>query len=95
MSVTTGVVHDRDQSGGTELMCFPFETRDGSPRDCPHMARLLARFAKSYGVDCDDLVPAPHAGAISQEVTRRLAAAGYCVYDGDAYLALYPKGHCS
>lgn len=95
VAVKPGVIHDEDQDGGTELNTFAYETHAGEPWDCKHQARLLLRFADSYGVDVADLAGAQNCGVISAEVARRFAAAGFCVYDGDQYMAIFAPGHCS
>jgi hypothetical protein len=91
-----GVIHDEDQDGGTELNTFAFETKSGDPWDCKHLAGLFIRFAESYGVKAEDLRDrAENCGSISEELAKRFAAAGFCVYDGEQYFAIFSPGHCS
>ena len=90
-----GVVHDCEQDSGSELDLFPFEDEHGHPGDGPAVADAFLEWAGHYGIDTADLLGAPHCGAVAPELARRFGYEGYCVYDGDAYFALYPKGHCS
>jgi hypothetical protein len=93
MSETTtksGVLHDRDRDGGTELDVFVFEDRDETNGS---FLQWASRYVATENIACDWAAPASF--PVAAAVARRMVEAGYCVYDGVNYFCIYAKGHCS